>query len=258
MEERSSPEIFRGHFEECLAHLNQKIIALSRRSSQKKRFIASLAKFCGVNIDAVSRWVHGNSAVPIGDNKIKLMCYFDLLGYKVIELENMSFLLRNLAEIIGFNVMAGTDATKIIGYAEPSTLYGIIAGKLTASKEKEETFRSLIKDKKEQLAQVKTKAKNELPETDLNYIFPTRVEVSTAPAEQTQVLGTENQKPYSGTSLLPGLVVLLAEADLETISDEELAAWPTTAVEAIDQLAAKITKVKKRLERHNGDANGQE
>lgn len=114
--------VFRGHFDECLKHLGKSIFALVRRCSEEATLAKKpVADFCGVQICSVSRWLRG-TVLPIGEQYIKLMCYLDLVGYRVIELERMPKGRRYFAELIGFGLISSKQAAEQYGIVDPDDL----------------------------------------------------------------------------------------------------------------------------------------
>ena len=147
-------EVFRGHLDECLRHLGTKLAEVvpkgSRGAMESKR---PLAEFCGVTIDSVTRWLSG--ATPIGEQRIRLMCFLDSAGYRVIELERIPKVQRGFAELVGFGLISSQEASELLGYAEKSTLLKVLAGQQGASGDKNQRMWDYWKEKKETLEQKK-------------------------------------------------------------------------------------------------------
>ncbi|MCX6745305.1 MAG: hypothetical protein NTX82_07345 [Candidatus Parcubacteria bacterium] len=263
METTTKPEIMRGHVEECLAHIAQKLLLLGKRSPQKKEVIATMANFCGVTHDPASRWLHGSGSMPIGDQKIKLMCWLDLIGFRIIELENMTESFRGITELIAFGLITGADAAKIIGYAEPSTVYKVIYEQMNTTTEKKEIIWQLVKGKKTELLQAKENAIKQLPAFAAT-LLPSTLQTEPAKPEpesvDTELIGSPANTFTQGfLSLLQGINTLLESEAATRLTDQELAALPASQSESISKLATKLTALKNRLKNlkgQNGDANG--
>jgi uncharacterized coiled-coil protein SlyX len=259
MEEISRLEIMRGHLEECVYNFNGKLANLARKSAQKQKIMVSMASFCGVSIDTARRWLRGTEANPIAESKIKLMCYLDLLGYKVIELENMGDSLRNLAELIAFGLITTAQAIKIIGYSRPTVLYRIFYGQENTSAEKKEKIWQLIRAKKNELTQAKEK-------TAQNLIFltatllPASAAVPEPESEDTELIGTPANTFTQGLlSLLQGINVLLESEAAKNLTDQELSALPASQAGIISKLATNLAALRSRLKDlkgQTGDAHG--
>ncbi len=184
MREYYSQEIMRGHLDECLANLNHKF-AKKNQAQTKQILLKSMANFCGVSTDSTRRWLHNINSLPISDKKIKLMCFLDLLGYKIIELENMTESLRGLTEIIAFNLVGLSEATKIIGYSNTSRLIEIIKGLENPGPQKQRKIWDLWTAQKEELKQTKQMAFNSLPESVLTVLKDTE-EISISGTDQNE------------------------------------------------------------------------
>ncbi|MGD0328143.1 MAG: hypothetical protein ABSB00_00295 [Minisyncoccia bacterium] len=157
MNDEEKQEVFRGHFEECLEHFgmsfNSRIPKGTRRATQVKKPIAD---FCGVTIHSVTRWLHNTGMFPIGEELIKLMCFLDMNGYRIIELERMPKVRRNFAELVGYGLLSGEQATILLGYASSSQLYEILRGDWNASEEKGQKMWNEWKRRKEELEKRKS------------------------------------------------------------------------------------------------------
>lgn len=265
MEETSRPEIMRGHIDECLSYLFQKLSPLGRRSVQKKMFIASMANFCGITFDPASRWLHGggSGSMPIGDQKIKLMCWLDLIGFRIIELENMTESFRGLAELIAFGLTTGAEAAKSIGFAKASTVYKIIYEQMNTTNEKKEIIWQLVKEKKAELLQAKEKAGKQLPAFIATLFYNTLPTEASAPEPEhvnAELIGTPANTFIQGfLSLLQGINTLLESEAANTLTDKELTALPDNQAECIVKLATKLQTLENRrkyLKGQTGEANG--
>lgn len=155
------PEVYRGPFEECLRHLEARLASSvpkgSRTATQVRKPIAD---FCGVSVDTVYRWFRGDGPLPIGETLIKLMCYLDMIGYRVIELERMPKARRNFAELVGYGLLSGAQAAESLGYSHTSAFYQVLQGHSGASKDKNQTMWNIWKGRKEELRLKKEESQN--------------------------------------------------------------------------------------------------
>ena len=84
------PEVFRGHLVECLAHFGEALGRLAPKFSKRTVEVRRpMAQFCGVGDQAVGRWLSERVVCPIGELMFKATCFLDLLGYRIIEFENL-------------------------------------------------------------------------------------------------------------------------------------------------------------------------
>lgn len=143
-------EIFRGHLEECLRHLDGILGAQGKKAMLIKKMMAD---FCGTQIQTVNRWMNKQS--PCGENLIRLTCLLDLMGFKVIEFERMSAVIRNFSELIGFKILTNTGACHLLGYLDATSVYGIFKGVQGTSKEKNKKMFEIWKERKLELEQRK-------------------------------------------------------------------------------------------------------
>jgi transcriptional regulator with XRE-family HTH domain len=144
-------ELFRGHIEECLRNLKGLLPENPWVAAEHKK---PLANFCGVSLDSVNQWLNGKS-LPVGEKYIKLMCYLDAIGYKIIELEKTPKTLRNFAELIGFGVITSKEAIELLGYSSTSTLYNVLQCKQGISEDKENKMWEIWKNNRESLEEQK-------------------------------------------------------------------------------------------------------
>jgi hypothetical protein len=159
MHDNEEQEVFRGHFDECMVHFREGFAARVPRGSKKSsRAKNPIADFCGVGIPTVTSWLN-ERCLPTGDTLIRLMFYLELVGYKIIELERMPKTRRYFAELIGFGVLSGQEATELVGYHQTSELYIVLKGLQDASKRKDEIMWDAWKERREELEQKKEQAR---------------------------------------------------------------------------------------------------
>lgn len=149
---RDIPEVFREHLDECLRHFATRFNSRASPGSKGRReAMEPMAVFMGAASQTVNRYFAPDSPLPVGEFRLRLACYLDLHGYKIIEFERMPRVLRYIAEIIGYGVMAPAEVTQRVGYNDASQLYVVIWGKEGHSKEKEERMYDLWKEKRSAL-----------------------------------------------------------------------------------------------------------
>ena len=233
-------EIFREHFEECIAHLARR---LNERISQRKKGLIEarkpIAEFCGVNDSAVARWLSEVSpGHPVGDLEFKLKCLLDVNGYRIIEFERLPTVLRNFAELIGFGVVTAEGAAKLAGYTHTSSLYDALHCKSGISKEKEAVMFKVWKEKKDELGRKKEESVRQYhiafldlpPATALNsLIIPPSVKNGSVATKRSAVL-----------NILKGLLGLLDEDLFKGLSEDESDALREKHGSDILRLAARL------------------
>ena len=157
--ETEDKEIHRDHFEECLKHFNSRLYSHFPKGSSEivdaKRVIVD---FCGVSLGSVTEWTSGRQA-PVGEKLIMLMCFLDLQGYKVIQLERMTKAKRNFVELIGYRVISSKKAAELTGFKSTSTLYSVLMDRYNAGPKKNQKMFDIWKVKKEELEKKKETAK---------------------------------------------------------------------------------------------------
>lgn len=228
-EERT--EVFRGHLEECLRHLCGKFDAIGPRGSKGSRLVKKpMAEFCGVTVDSVVRWLH-SSHPPVGEENIKLVCYLDFIGYRVIELERMPKPRRGFFELIGYGIISSQQALEILGYSTTSQMYQVLQGNCGSSKSKDQKIWDAWKQKSSELDRRK-----EMLREQRRLVNPTNSVTKPIEDSKPMALGA-NRK--AALSIINGLLTLLEEGAFENLSEDDLA--------ELEQSADTILKVSARL-----------
>lgn len=155
-------EINRGHFEECVADLSRRLNERhpkgSHHANQDRK---KIAEFCGVGTQTVLRWLNSDN-IPESSVLIKLMCYLDMLGYRVIEVERMKESRRKFFDLIGFGVITLEQASQRIGYSKSSNLTAVLHGKFDCNETKKELMYNLWIANKEKLSECRRVAAERL------------------------------------------------------------------------------------------------
>lgn len=236
------PEVFRGHFDECFKHLGTSLAARARKGSREAALQKKpVADFCGVTVNSVTRWLHSTGPLPIGEHYIRLMCYLDMVGYRVIELERMPKGRRNFAELVGFGLLSSEQAIELLGYSYPSTLYQVLQGHHGASENKDQKMWDAWKERKEELER-KKKQLQEQYSLDVPRDVPLKVHQK-----------AEGAKPATLTSgrtavinIMEGLLALLEEESFEKLSAGGFKELQQSA-DTILRLSAHLSTLSSRL-----------
>ncbi|MBI4714201.1 hypothetical protein HY771_03395, partial [Candidatus Uhrbacteria bacterium] len=131
-------EEFRGHLEDCVHDLNARLESRHPKGSKKAAHARQpIADFCGVKAKAVTRWLHSAESLPNGLQLIKLMCFLELLGYRVIEWERIPTARRNFTELVGFGLLSIEQSLELLGYSNTTTVYQVLLGHYGPSKDKD-------------------------------------------------------------------------------------------------------------------------
>ena len=238
MKNEERPEIFRGHFEECLRHLGTALTSqVPKGSKGATRARQPVADFCCVIPHTVARWLNG-AVAPVGDQFIKLMYYLDLQGYSVIELERMQKVRRNFAELIAFGLLTSENAAQLLGYAKTQSLYQVLWSKQGTSEDKERKMWEIWKERKEALELKKEKA-GELYRLDLT--------AKVRPRPEAPVRRAPMQRHTAMVSIMEGLLVLLEEGSFDELSKSELAGLQQAAGGTILRLSAHLSALSFKL-----------
>jgi hypothetical protein len=236
------PEIYRDHFAECLVHFgkkfNDKYPSRIRGRSEELRPIMD---FCDVILQTAQRWVDKPEMLPQGESLIKLICYLDIHGYKVIEFERLGRVLRNLAEIIGFSIVSANEVSIILGY-KISSLYEVFRGQHVMTKEKELRAHEIWKSNRVLL---EAKKRDSIRSSRLKMFF------------EESVSGTETRIASPGIStpsrqmatlgIMKGLLGLLDEGLFANLSPIELFSFNSEDVKAVEGLSRHLNDLSNKI-----------
>ncbi len=228
-------EVYRGHLEECLRHLESVLTSKAlRESAQVKKLIAD---FCGVTADSVNRWLKKDGPIPIGEPLIRLICCLDMVGYSVIELERTPQSRRGFIELIGYRVFTSDQAFAFLGYSSPSGLYRILWGHSGVSEEKNQKMWDGWKERREELQLKKEESKKLYGSSILSKITPAAV------APSASVLPLRSK---AVVAVMEGLLILFEERSLEEFSEAELANL-NQSISTISNLSERLSALKSQL-----------
>ncbi|MBI2086588.1 MAG: hypothetical protein HYT69_00190 [Candidatus Zambryskibacteria bacterium] len=233
---------FRGHLEECIKHFaarfSESFPKGSKEAAEAKR---PIAKFCGVSVATVTRWLYHANSLPKGEENIKLMHFLDLNGYKVIELERVPQKCRNFAKLIGFSLITSQQATDMLGYTQTSSLFQLLRGNREASDDRDQKLWDMWKVRKDKLDEAVEKA---VQRFRLN--FSPASEHSTVPTE-TLVTPNFNNYPKDGViDIMQGLLRFLDGGVLQDLSDADWVALRNSS-SVVLRLSSHLSTLSARL-----------
>lgn len=166
-------EVMRGHVEECLEHLQKRFNSkIKRRSPGRLEALKPLIDFCQISQATASKLmdIDKDPDPPKGRILIKLICYLNFHGYRVIEFERTQPVLRNFAELIGYGVLSADEAFRLVGYHDSQQIYQVIWEREGLSKEKEAKIWEIWKGRRDELEQ---KKRNAFKDYNLQILFKT-------------------------------------------------------------------------------------
>jgi len=244
-------EPFRGHLVECfkdyVSELQKEHPPGSKTAGKAKE---PMARFCGVITHTVQRWFLGH--LPIGDLQFKLMCFLERQGYVIIELERLPQAQRGLVELIGYGLIGIEEASKLLQYANTSTLSAVLQGKQGCIGHRQDLMWKIWKERHEELERVKhggtvTKpSASTVPETPTEpKASPSTAEVSTSvPVKQpTKVKVTSEAPPTkfaTSCALMDALNAQFQESGFANATGVQLAALPQKSQASMLMLMATL------------------
>jgi hypothetical protein len=179
------------------------------------------------------------------------MCLLDLNGYRIIEFERLPRVLRNLSELIGYDVLSPEEASRTIGYTRSQNLYPVLREDehWGLGKEKETRMFDLWKEKRDELEcrkkevlrsclvdlsqPVHTMKREQLPPSS---IFPSIVTEGTGAARRTAVL-----------QILEGTHIFFDDGLFENMSESEVRALKERHGDSIVHLAAHLSALSSKI-----------
>ena len=246
-------EVFRGHFDECLDHLKKRLDEKAPKGTRGVRTVKEpIAAFCLVGIEAVHRWLQGHP--PKGIAYLRLMCYLDMIGYKVIEMERLKKSRRYFLELIGYGLLSPEKANGLIGYSENKHLYKVLSGKENTSKDKDERMWNAWKERREELEQKKEEASSR----DRLDLLPLVSHETNLPARSTgecQQEGAHARYPAAVIKVMEALLAMLEEIGLDRLSSSGWALLIGAERKTILRLSARLSDLSAKLitvDQHKG------
>ena len=248
MDDEAKKEIYRGHFDECMVHLSRSIDShYPKFTKETATPRIPIADFCAITEKSVARWINGENEGPVGLVRIKMMCFLEMVGYKIIGISRMKQGPRGLLELIGYSLMPIEEALKVVGYKKAQAIYKILSGTEKATDDKEQAMWSLWLNRREELEKKKA-------ELFALYGAPISALLTSEPSDQLVIKGEKfsfEPKKYKGTH---DNVIGLARVLLDLLNGENFAEIPAGSLrgflEASDivlALSGKLSSLSARL-----------
>jgi len=158
-----TPEVFRGHFEECLEHL-AKCFRNKFPKGSKGVFDACkpIAEFCKADPKTVKSWMESNGEKVTGEKKIRLLCFLGMVGYYVLEVRDLGQTKENLLKIVAHDVLTAKQVADFCGYCNEQAIYRILLNGVGTSSRGDQLMCELQVNKRHELAQKESEAKSSL------------------------------------------------------------------------------------------------
>jgi len=244
--EVEKPEVFRGHLDECLRHFSERFsLKFPKGSKGAARAKEPMAEFCGINTPTVTRWFRDDASLPVGEPLFKLMCFLDLSGYRVIELEKMKPGSRGFAELIAFGIFKGQEAADMLGYQNLSTLYQVLRGKEGMSDAKSRKMWDVWQEKRALLEEKKSVAHRKYYQ---NLTVNGAPAAGPSPAPKGAGRPRTKTPDYTATvKVMEALLALLERENLDELPEGELAVLCRASGETILRLSARLSTLSSKL-----------
>ncbi len=264
--EEERVEVFRGHFDECLAHFGS---AFNKHYPKSKRHrnasVQPISDFVESNTTTITRWLDDpENSKPTGLFRIKLSCYLDSHGYRIIEFEKLSKVVRGFSEVIGYGIMPIQEAVSLVGYTYPSEFYNVFLGRgNSVSPLKEKAMMDIYRIKREEIE----KRRNEISRDGFMKIItektpmelllkssnmdedesPRSVPTLVTSKRETKPTTTKNNSLSVSISFMNGLLGLIDEDFLKDVTDSDLEALNHEEVSCIVRLSSYLSSLSSDL-----------
>lgn len=240
------PEVYREYFEECMRHFSSAFRGKVPKGKRgRSACMKPMADFCGVIGKTITGYLGGTS-LPKGELYMRVICYLDLHGYRVIEFERLPEVKQNFWELIGFSVISGEEAAALLNYPRVQDLFRVLRGEYSAVGGREEKMLNIWKEKKEELRARKKKA---LESQRLDFLFSTRVLPfrSDQIVESIKSTGSQSSCRKATLSIMRGVLSFFEEGLFDNLTGEEIENLKKNDGPAVLQLSAHLSQLSSRL-----------
>lgn len=248
MAESERQEVFRDHLEECLRHFGKWFNSKKPpRSHGRVEAMKPLMDFCGVSRQTAQNWLDDLEVTPKGVTQIKMLCYLDLHGYRVIELERMPRVVRNFAELIGFGILSAQKAAELVQYKNVADMYATLRGRSGIGKDKEDRMWTAWKENKDALEHKKKEA---FERDRLEILFettpaPKSLEQQRQPSES--FASYPNVDRAAAIAIMSGILMLFDRGLFNDLSPSDIESIRRNGGSAILQLSANMSQLSSKL-----------
>ncbi|MES3004524.1 MAG: hypothetical protein V4690_00255 [Patescibacteria group bacterium] len=235
-------EVFRGHFNECFIHMKERFEATSApRSKNRLKPLKPLMDFCGVEENTVRNWLRKEDPNICGELYVRVTCFLDLNGYKVIEFERCDKGIRNFVELIAYRVISVEDALNILHMPRISGLFAMFRGDRGVSSERHAKMWDFWKSTRNEIFQKKKMAAEKYR---LSFLSRSK-EVDKPIEEMVRAMAEPTSSIESRRTatmyIMYGLRSLLDEGILKNLSAEELGDLSHEDVLCVSSLSAHFS-----------------
>ena len=243
-------EVMRGHLEECLEHLRRRFNSKIRRGQRGRiEAVKPLMDFCEIGDQTALKLMDDDleSSPPRGRILLKVLCYLDFHGYKVIEFERMQKVLRNLAELIGYGVLSDEQSFRLAGYKTCRHFYSVLWNREGLSSDKESKMWEVWKSRRDQLEQKKSSA---FENYNLQILF--KPEQSTEQFGQQSLLtlnfvGGDASRRLALVQILKGTIGFFDGGLFNNLSSTEISDLKQSSGHTIHRLATHLSNLSLKL-----------
>lgn len=212
---------FRGHFDECIKHLADRLLeAYPRGSRYSERGREPMAEFCGVNVHTITGWVLRQSQAPRGVEYIKAVCFLEVNDYEVIEFTKQKENIRNFWRLVGYGLVTAEQATEFLGYSQAQSLFRLITGRSGANEEVMAKVWGLWKSRKDELHKKMEEARIRY-RIDFSPNSGHSMDETLPPSEEVSV-NTEACPKEGVLKVMEGLVQLLDSGSFQNLSAQDI------------------------------------
>ncbi len=218
-----TPEVFRGHFDDCLDHLHRCLRSkFPKGSNGTIGALRPIMDFCKTDRKTVVGWLESSGEKVTGEKKIYLFCFLDAVGYRVFEIRDLGQPRIDLLKIIGYGVMTCKQVAEACGYTNEQSLYRVLLRNLGVGNHANQLMLELRNSKKYELAVKEAEIKSTIKlDFSLTELFLQR-------------------NVSSVMSIATGLLSMLETEEFGKVFIKSLANLPETDKRVIFKLSGKL------------------
>lgn len=243
-------EVMRGHLEECLEHFRRRFNSKIRRGQRGRiEAVRPLMDFCEISDKTAIKLMDNDveASSPKGKLLLKVLCYLDFHGYKVIEFERMPKVLRNFAELIGYGVLSTDEAAVHAGYPSDHHIHGVLWGREGLASDKESRMWEVWKELRDELEQKKRKA---FEIYNLQILFkqdPSTMQFDQQGVTALSLVGGESSRRLALIQILKGTLNFFDDGLFNNLSPVEISDLEQSSGHTIHRLATHLSSLSLKL-----------